>query len=496
MRNLLTTCLLLASCCIARAQDFPGYRAGNYTGVNGVFFNPAHIADSRYRFDINLVSISTFVGNNQASFNLGTLSKGFNSDSLQQQIMGRNAGPSSGMVSVVINGPSVMFNTGKKSAFALTSRARTMANVMDMDGKLVGELSDNINSSTSFPYSISSNENMRLSTNSWTEFGASYASVLSDKGQHFWKGGATLKYLAGVANGYLNINNFKSTLEQNTIDGRVYMSNTTGTVGVGFGGGSSSGFNTGNFSGSQSTGFGGDLGFVYEFRPYYASYITDTATDTYQRDRNKYRFRVGLSVLDIGRIKYNRDVQRSGSYNLDITGTERLYLDELEQLDLDDYNAFFRARPQFFTPVTGSTDATYKVSLPSTLQVNIDYHVKRGFYMNMEGQVPLVNSKKTVHNPQYYSSFTLTPRYEGRAFGFYLPVNHHALTGFNAGASLRLGPLFIGSGSVLSALFGDSKQADVHVGLRFGGLQKDQLKKQKKAEKKKAAKDNKESESN
>ena len=48
--------LAVATALPAAAQDFPGYRAGNYTGVNGVFFNPANIADSRYRFDVNLFS--------------------------------------------------------------------------------------------------------------------------------------------------------------------------------------------------------------------------------------------------------------------------------------------------------------------------------------------------------------------------------------------------------------------------------------------------------
>ncbi|MEI9957341.1 MAG: hypothetical protein WDM90_13855 [Ferruginibacter sp.] len=40
------------------------------------------------------------------------------------------------------------------------------------------------------------------------------------------------------------------------------------------------------------------------------------------------------------------------------------------------------------------------------------------------------------------------------------------------GASFRFGPLYVGSGSVLSALLGNSKQADVHLGLRIGILQK------------------------
>ena len=62
------------------AQDFPGYRAGNYTGVNGVFFNPANLADSRYRFDFNLISVSSFVGNNQATFKLKNITQSFDAD--------------------------------------------------------------------------------------------------------------------------------------------------------------------------------------------------------------------------------------------------------------------------------------------------------------------------------------------------------------------------------------------------------------------------------
>jgi len=45
-----------------------------------------------------------------------------------------------------------------------------------------------------------------LSVNAWTEFGASFGRVLLDKGPHYFKGGITLKYLAGMANGYISTN--------------------------------------------------------------------------------------------------------------------------------------------------------------------------------------------------------------------------------------------------------------------------------------------------
>ena len=464
MRSILATALLLAALQPALAQDFPGFRAGNYTGVNGVFFNPASIADSRYRFDFNLVSVSTMVANNKASFNLKTLTQSFDGDKLENEFIGSNAGLSTGLVSVDVHGPSLMFNAGKRASVALTTRVRTMANIVDMDGPLAGQLLDDMDNNTTYPYSINSNANMRLAVNAWTEFGASYAQILKDDGAHFLKGGFTAKYLAGAANGYLNIDNLNATLNETTT-GDNYLQNTSGRIDIGFGGVSTSDLGLDHFSKMESTGFGGDLGLVYEYRPNHEAYKSEDETD-WLRDRNKYQFKIGVALLDVGSIKYKRDMNRSGGYNLDITGTERLYLNELENLEIDEYKNYFATHPQYFTPVAGSNESSYKVSLPTTLQLDLDYHLHRGFYAQLAAQLPL--KKDAVYNAINYSSVTFTPRYEGRAIGLYLPVNFNSLTQLNAGLSLR--PLFVGSGSLLTSLLGDSKQADVHVGLHFAGL--------------------------
>ncbi len=229
----------------------------------------------------------------------------------------------------------------------------------------------------------------------------------------------------------------------------------------------------------ESSGFGADIGFVYEFRPNHAAYRLDS--NRQMKDRNKYKLKAGIALLDIGSLKYKSDPQRTGTYDIDITGTERLYLNELSDADIDDFNSFFQSKPEYFTPV-GGAGGDYKVSLPSTVQLDVDYHLHRGFYASLAAQIPI--NKDEAFNSRYYSSFTLTPRYEGRAIGVYVPLNQNSLTGFNAGVSFRLGNMFIGSGSVLTAALDKSKQADVHIGLRFGGLQKNMQKKQDKKERK------------
>lgn len=476
--------LAVATALPAAAQDFPGYRAGNYTGVNGVFFNPANIADSRYRFDVNLFSLNTYVGNDQASFKLKDVFKNsFEFDTLKNQMFGHNAGASSGMANFTVHGPSVMVSIGEKTGIAFTTRVRAVTNIRDMDGKLVDKLTSDFENDASLPYTIQSQENMQLAVHGWTEFGVSFARTLLQKEKHFLKGGFTAKYLAGAANMYLNIGNFNGTLVENNIADDVELMNTTGRIGMGFGGVNISDFDPEDLLEMKSTGFGGDIGFVYEWRP-------DAEKHTYgdkhqsRRDRNKYKLKVGVALLDIGKINYERDVQRSGDYDINITGSERLSLSELGDQELDEFKQYFNARPQFFTPAATNNDAEYDVALPTSLQLDVDYSLSNKFYVHGGAQLSLAKTDNKPYNTAYYNGFTLTPRYEGRAFGAYLPLNYNGLTEFNAGLSLRFGPLFLGSGSVLSALMGESKQADFHVGLRFGGLHKNKAKKYNKAKSK------------
>lgn len=476
---------LLCSSFVGFSQDYSGYRTGNYGGVNSVFFNPANIADSRYRWDVNLVSVSALGGNNQASFKLKNLSESFNADSLENQLYGKNAGATSGLMSVNLIGPSFMFNATKKTAIAITTRSRVMANVQEIDGTLLQQVVDGYTSEAGLPYSITSAKNMFVNMNAWTEFGASVGQVILDKEKHFLKGGITLKYLAGVGNTYLQLKNLTTTINEDKVAEKAYLSNTTGRIGTGFGGASFDDFEVDDLTSFDSKGFGMDIGFVYEFRPEHAKYRTG---DNYEwkRNENKYKLRVGVALLDVGSLKYKRDITRSGAYDLGITGAERFYLSELSDVDLDDYKQFFDGRPQYFTPVAGSTESDYKVGLPTTLQLDVDYHLARGFYINAAGQFSLVSSDNKPYNSQYQNTFTLTPRYEMARFGAYLPINYNELTKLNAGLSLRFGPVFVGSGSVLTALLGESKQADVHIGIRFGILHKNKNGKKKVKEEKKA----------
>lgn len=448
---------------LAGAQDFPGIRTSNYAGVSSVFYNPANIADSRYRWDFNLVSASAAFGNDKASFRLKDIGQTIDIDSLKNKVFASHTGGSNGFVSAAVHGPSLFFNLDKKSALALTSRARVMANIIEIDGKLAKELIDG-EENTSYPYTISSANNMIVNANGWTEFGLSYAREIWSKGAHYIKGGISLKYLAGVANASIRIDRLNATIDQDLGNDDPYLTNTSGTLALDFGGLEISSLETTDLLKFRSKGFGADIGFVYEYRPQAAA----LQNGELRRDLNKYKLKLGLALLDAGSISYERDLDRSGGYTMGIGPSERFYLSALADASVDEFKDTLSKYPQFFTPMAGMSAGNYSVSTPATLQLNADYNLHKGFYLNLASQFSLVNSRTKWNSSQYYSSVVLTPRIESSGFGLYVPITYNSLTKVTAGASVRLGSFFVGSGSVLSAALGGSKAADLFIGFHIG----------------------------
>src|SRR5690606_36037777 len=153
------------------------------------------------------------------------------------------------------------------------------------------------------PYKIASDNNMRVSMNGWAEIGASVAREVLAVGPHHLKAGITLKYLAGAGNGTINIDKLHATLDVDQVKEDAYLTDAKGAIGMNFAGFSVSDFDVNDLTKFTGRGFGIDLGAVYEYRP--------------GADQN-YKYRVGLSLLDAGKIKYERDVTRSGTFAINI----------------------------------------------------------------------------------------------------------------------------------------------------------------------------------
>lgn len=457
------TCVLSVLSIAGRAQDFPGFRSSNYAGVNGVFTNPANAADSRYRWDFNLLSFNGNAGNNNASYKLNKIGDFFNGDSLLNQLFPVSNRPANVLVALAVHGPSILFNVNPKTSFAITTRVRGFGNVNDADSKIVNTIREQ--EGVTYPYTNGSTNNMRLGLNGWAEAGLTLGRVLHDQGEHFFKGGITLRYLRGIGNSYAQISNLHGTVVDAGAKGK-FLTDASGIVGVGAGGINLNADNLSadDFTQSNGNGIGGDIGLVYEFRPDFEKYKNEDGS--WKQNKTKYKLKVGVSLLDFGKIKYNADPANTGLYDIHIPADKAFYLDELSGKDISEYNDVLKSYSQYFTPKATAT--SYKVSLPTTLNIDVDYRIAKKVFINAAGFISTVKSNSKPFNALYYSSVSVTPRYESKIFDFYVPVTYNSLSKMNVGAGLRAGPLFIGSGAILSALVDKSKQMDGYLGLHIG----------------------------
>lgn len=460
MKTKLLTYLLLVLSMTAAAQTYPGYRTGSYTGVNGVFFNPANIADSRYKWDINVFAINGFAGTSQSGLRFSDITRSFNGDSLKSRLLRGNSRINS-LAYVDVLGPSFMISLSPKTSIALTTRSRVFANGRDIDGNLAGAIIDGGTTTAGIPFSF--NTNQLVHATGWTEIGASIGQVFTEKqSNHLFKGGLTLKYLAGTADSYLS-SSLAGTVSGS---GNTFLTNTNGSIALNTTAADFNNYKFSDFFKFNGHGFGGDIGFVYEYRPSqdYSMYVTDRWAD-------KHKLRVAVSLMDVGKIKFDRSTNSASTYTVNVPPAGSFTLDQFAGKSVKDYKAILDASPYFTgTPQSSS----YTVALPTTLQADIDYRIAGGFAVDLAGQ--FTTTKTGSFNLYYYNSYSLTPRWENHLFSVELPLNYNELTHFNAGIAFRVGPFFIGSGSVLSALVHDSRQADLHVGVHFGMPYKKKIK--------------------
>ncbi|MEX0313530.1 MAG: DUF5723 family protein [Allomuricauda sp.] len=439
-KKILIGIVLLCSIHALRAQSYSGFLTDNYSGVHGIITNPANIADSRLKLDINLVGISAFFGNNYIGFKL---SDAFSGDygKVFDEAKTFPSTNNSLATNVDVLGPSVMFNINKKSSIALFSRARGLININDIDGTLI-EKEGGFDENQDF----SVDEGVISGTiNLWAEVGATYAQVLMDKNQHFIKGGVSLKYIQSAGNLYAYANNLSVNYNAATrlveTSGELTFSDPNDIEGT-------------SFDLNRGKGFGADLGLIYEWRPDYSDHskMDRNGNTLVNRGINKYKLKFGVSVTDIGQIK-------------NTAGNEELYdLNNIQDIDNFDGTDLEDGLENFAITQTGSARNS---TLPTALHTNADWNINSKFYLNLNLDMPLTSRHK-INSNRVLSEVMLTPRFETTWLSFYSPLSIVQYADFQWGAGMRLGPLYVGSGSIVSTLLGQtSKSIDLYAGLKI-----------------------------
>ena len=421
------------------AQSYIGYLSDNYSGIYGLISNPANIADSRFRADINLIGSSGFIGNDYFGIDINEVFKiNYDFDEASKTLKDENN--FSGNLDLL--GPSFMFNLSDKSAIALFTRGRVFGGLLGVSGQLIENVEEDFDDNTDF---FIENNDFNFSANAWSEFGLTYAQEIMTKGEHYLKGGLSLKYLQGYGNIYASFNNVSVNFDD---DGVAPGNGTiTSTGEIAYGNSDEEDFEEFNLV-SGANGFGIDLGVVYEWRP---DYNGDPSKERYL---NKYKLKLGFSITDFGSIKYEDGVERAYDINRIISEAEFDTVDDFE----DKLDAFYNEI---------SSSSTTKAVLPTAAHLDADYKFKEHLYLNFSSTFSLISGTK-VNASSVRSRLSLIPRYERKWFSFYSPISYYEFSGFQWNAGLRAGPLYFGSGSILSLLINDASRAmDAYAGLKI-----------------------------
>lgn len=412
------------------AQTFIGSQIDNYGGIQTLTLNPANAAGSKYRMDINILSGSAFIGSDYLNLkfsNIPDVNRGFVFDN---NVDTSPDGNNNFFGNVDILGPSVLFNIDELNSVAITTRIRTFFNLNNLGGEFY-KLAIEGESNQDFNLEM---EDMRGLVHAWGEVGGTYGRILLETEKHRLKGGATLKYLFGAGGIYGS----SGRLGANYLS-QIQSLSTSGSLNFGY----TSGFDSEKISFSDVTsGFGADLGIVYEFQDQ-SSLISG----------NPYKLRFGASITDIGSISYTKT--NRFLYLLEATVDASKFKDSgIVEILENNYSS-------------NEINGKIKLGLPTALQLFADYAIHRNIYISAQGAISI---KKDGEIPvsKLINSFTLTPRFERKWISICSPLSVRQFDSQLVwGIGVRAGPVIVGSGTILSnVLSSNSNSTDLYVGFK------------------------------
>ncbi|KQS33417.1 DUF5723 family protein [Dyadobacter sp. Leaf189] len=468
------------------AQHLPGVAMGNYAGTNALYHNPAFVADSRYAIHVNLVGTQFYTGNNHVKYDapFSFLSLMTNSvpdqyrnergvlmfprSYLKEKLNGNykylNAGGDTRL-------PSVMFNLLKgKMGVGISTRARYILNTTQLTEPLARLISKTAQMKE-LQGSTFENQSGQLHFNALGEIALTLGGIVVDNETEFLKVGFTVKRLIGLYNAHAIIDNSTyNILPDEAYENRRQYINVQ-QINVKYAITRDEGFQ--NIKPSPAwllggappgSGWGFDIGAVYEYRPDINKYsYTERGERKRDASKNKYLYRVAVSLTDIGRVHFKNPA----------------YLLQQETHTRDKefrFNSFQKLQGSegLFNAINSSLDGgptmapNFKSVLPMAFQASVDYHVQSKIYVSGLWVQNLIS--QGAFGMKAESFLAVTPRIEHKWYELSVPVSlMNRYRSPAIGLAGRAGPLWIGTDHLTGLLnIGNPKAFNLYFGISAG----------------------------
>jgi outer membrane protein OmpA-like peptidoglycan-associated protein len=423
-------------------QQYTGYVTDNFNCYTGSYSQPASIVNSQQKISIvgSFMSLNT---SNAIGRNGSNVSALFGNQ-LTKYREHRSGGYF--MKNLSLDLFAFSYELNHKQALGYSFRIRQFGNINGLDKIWTKAIHSKYDLETPLNTPIGM-KNFEFQQFIFNEHRFNYAHVLKDDGENFFKAGIALKLVNGIDAVYLHANSgtMQFTDPQSS---NAQFTNTEFQYGRA---------EKKNAFTSRKLGIGTDIGFVYEFRPDHKTYRYDMdgEKNIERYDKVKYKYKIGASITDIGRVKFTKD---TNSYDFTAGNIKEnaTYISTLG-INTNINNSFSLFKNFDSIAKHGTKQAvqkkTFAMNLPTSLNLQFDYHFIKSFYFSYNLTLPLL--LKSDPNKSYSVALhTVSARIEKAQYSLIIPITMQRSSLIQVGIASRYSfkniPLsfFIGSNNI------------------------------------------------
>lgn len=435
IRKGLTYCLVLLAPYVSAQNNF-GSLQSNYTPTNSLYINPTSILDAKVWLDINIAGAGAYVNNNlvylkdqrwfdvardgrRGQVNLTEDDVEFDQGRNKYHAYNRN----------FVQGPSVVWSQGDHAA-GLSTGFRSYTDVRGVPDYVAYFIEYGVPDYTAqhdIQYDL---KKLRMASSQFGEIKATYAYTFLKRRRDMFMVGGSISKLFPVAGAGMNIYDLDFLVDNDSLIRFDHMEVDA--------------MYTPNPQFNWGKGWGLDLGFTFQrMQGEAASYYPNSPR--YGCRQNPYLYKLGVSIMDLGSIKFPEDQVLYAGYDF-----ENFDWYHYQDADVNEDNAVDLFAAQESDITSGNVRKPYKMSLPTFVSVQFDYNAWASrIYVNAT-LVQGIPAGKNTFGVRHANSLSVTPRYESYWIDFALPFSLYEYRYPQMGASLRLGPITLGTDKLWS----------------------------------------------
>jgi hypothetical protein len=414
----------------ATPQSYHAINGSPYAGVAGIYVNPASSVNSVYKWNVNILSLQAEASNTSFLVNKMSLTK-YDSSSFN---LTNGYRPRYFHANTDISLLNVSYKPDNKNAFSFGIRGRMFAHIKqapyyynDTITTVSGFLSTNTGTQYLNAYAVSSG---------WLEFNFNYARTLVQTKYSRLTGGITVAYMKGLSGVYSHVDHltYNEDVASNAFElasGR--FSTEVSSNYDSLSNNKSAASNVHYFLGHTKSSVNFNIGFEYLFKNNY---------DGQDINEENYDWKIGVSIMDIGKNRYtpsaNAFIASDPNTGADVSNLKS-QIDNVK--DLSDLKTLTK---DYFLSVD-SIKSIFKIANPTRMVINVDRNFGNHFYVNGELNINFYSTSPLngLHTREI-NLVTVTPRWEKRNLGFYMPIQYNSQGQLWMGGAVKLGPLLFG----------------------------------------------------